>query len=164
MALDLIKEITQIGEFLRTQREVLPAETWSQMNTNHVSAIRARIGSLSSLTSLDATQMVEAIRTAHFRSEDKAVFCTAVSARADGARDLTQKTPQGESNLCGVLQLPVTAGQGCAEGSNIVPNNQTDPALQPVLPHRPDVAIGAVCGTDPEQRSGRRPPERRLRG
>ena len=99
MALDLLKEITQIGEFLRAQREVLPAETWSQMNSNHVSAIHTRIGSLASLTALDATQMVEGIRTAHFMSEDKAAFCSAVSARLTEL-ETSPKKSRKENQTC----------------------------------------------------------------
>ena len=99
MASDLIREIAQIGEFLMAQKDVLPVETWTSMSMNHLSAVRARISALNSLTSAEATEMVEAVRLAHCGPEDKSSFCEAISKRLTELQTSPKKARK-ENQVC----------------------------------------------------------------
>ena len=98
-ARDLIKEITQIGDFLRAQKEILPEEVWTHMSMNHVSAVEARILALTSMTPEEATVMVESIRVAHYAADAKSRFCEAVSSRLSQLQ-ASPKKARKENQTC----------------------------------------------------------------
>ena len=99
MARELIKEIRQIGDFLKVQKDILPEPTWKEMSANHVAAIQSRIATAASLTAEEATEMVETVRLSHFLDAAKAKFCESISQRLTELQASPRK-PKRDTQVC----------------------------------------------------------------